>query len=130
MVPIATTTAGRELGCVGAASRCEAHPRIISRPLLRPHSGFRIVVLLFVAGSNGCSGQGADTAAEARQFASVSAIDARVDSIDRYLAAHRDQLKLYARLPKVQELVPVKIRPYGPTDWSRVTTCSRIRPSG
>jgi hypothetical protein len=58
--------------------------------------------------SNACSDRSADAAAEAQQFASVSAIDARVDSIDRYLAAHRDQLKLYARLPKVQELVPVK----------------------
>jgi hypothetical protein len=75
---------------------------------LRPRSGWPITVLLVVAASNGCRDRSADAAAEARQFASVSAIDARVDSIDRYVAAHRDQLKLYARLPKAEELVPVR----------------------
>jgi hypothetical protein len=80
---------------------------------LNPRFGLSMAVLLIVAASNACSDRRAESAAETQQFASVSAIDARVDSIDGYLAAHLDQLKLYARLPNVQELIQVK----DSTEW-------------
>jgi hypothetical protein len=45
---------------------------------------------------------------ESRQFASVSAIDARVDSLEKYAAQHLAEVRLYARMPNSQQLTAVK----------------------